>query len=289
MLRRVIDHAIWPLLVALPTLTAIALFDRRVPGGLVTAVVLGAVAAAAWILERVRPERPGHSRPDLPVWMEAAHFLFSFELGYGAAVAMSSVAGGAARRLVPLPHWPSEWPLTLQLALAVLLYEGMSYWQHRLLHATSLWRFHALHHSGARLNMPRAIRFHAVDIGTATFVAYLPLVLLDASERLFTVLGVLLGALGVLQHANVRMRTPSWLDAVVCTPSVHRHHHARRRAVADCNYGNTTMLFDWLFGTYRRPERPEGPEEIGIENDTVPATFLRQITSPFERRRAAHR
>jgi sterol desaturase/sphingolipid hydroxylase (fatty acid hydroxylase superfamily) len=186
-----------------------------------------------------------------------------------------------AAAAVALPRWPSGWPLAAQLVLAVLLYEGTSYWQHRALHrVSSLFRFHALHHSGARLVFVRAVRFHAVDIGTASFAAYLPLVLLGAPDRLYTVLGVLLSALGMLQHANVRMRTPWWLDRVVCTPAVHWHHHSRLRDESDRNFGNTVMLFDLLFGTYGAP-RPDGPAEIGIDDDPVPRGFLRQVMDPL--------
>jgi sterol desaturase/sphingolipid hydroxylase (fatty acid hydroxylase superfamily) len=278
-----IDWALWPVLALAPVTLAVVLLDTHMPALLVMPVALTAFAAVVAILERVRPERAEHVKLDLPLWMEAAHFFFSFEVGYGIAIAGATLAGAGLRRALPgLPVWPSAWPMALQVALGVLIFEGTSYWQHRLEHEVPIfWRFHALHHSGARLNAIRAVRFHAVDIGTATFVAYLPMELLGASDRLFTLLGVLLSSLGLLQHTNLRLRTPAWLDALVCTPAVHRHHHSILRAEHDRNYGNTVMLFDWLFGTYARPVRPEGPEVMGIEDDPVPRTFLRQVTDPL--------
>jgi sterol desaturase/sphingolipid hydroxylase (fatty acid hydroxylase superfamily) len=276
-LRNALDYAVWPLLLGGSVWAAHAMLELGLPPLGVTPVVVMAFLAVVAVLERIRPERSDYSAPDQPLWIEAAHFVFSFELGYGAALLLCEVFSGAARAAVALPAWPSQAPGALQLALAVLLYEGTSYWQHRLIHHIPwLWRFHALHHSGTRLNFLRTARFHAIDIGSAAFVAYLPLVLLGAPDRLFTVLGVLLSALGVLQHANVRMRTPRWLDWLVCTPAVHRHHHSRARRENDSNFGNTVMIFDVLFGTFGRP-RPAGPVFVGIENDRVAAGFWGQV------------
>jgi sterol desaturase/sphingolipid hydroxylase (fatty acid hydroxylase superfamily) len=278
-----VDWALWPVLVASPVMLALRLLGTRLPGPLVMPLALTAFAVVVAVLERVRPERSAHVELDQPLSIEVAHFFFSFEVGYGIASAASMLAGAGLRRLLPgFPAWPAGWPLAVQVALGVLIFEGTSYWQHRLEHEVPIfWRFHALHHSGARLNCIRAVRFHAVDIGTATFVAYVPMELLGASDRLFTVLGVLLSSLGLLQHANLRLRTPAWLDAMVCTPAVHRHHHSIVRAEHDRNYGNTVMLFDWLFGTYARPVRPEGPEVMGIEKDPVPRTFFGQVMDPL--------
>jgi sterol desaturase/sphingolipid hydroxylase (fatty acid hydroxylase superfamily) len=278
-----LDWTLWPVLVALPVTLTVLLLDTGVPAKLVMPASLTACALVVALLERLRPERAAHVKLDQSLWIEAAHFFFSFELGYGVAIAAATLAAAGLRRAMPgFPSWPSGWPMALQVALGVLIFEGTSYWQHRLEHELPVfWRFHALHHSGARLNFIRAVRFHAVDIGTATFVAYLPMMLLGASDRLFTVLGVLLGTLGVLQHTNLRLRTPAWLDALVCTPAVHRHHHSILRVEHDRNYGNTVMLFDWLFGTYARPGRPEGPDVIGIEDDPVPRTFVGQVTAPL--------
>jgi sterol desaturase/sphingolipid hydroxylase (fatty acid hydroxylase superfamily) len=258
-------------------LAAQFLLARGLPPLAVTPLVVTVLTATVALLERLRPERSDYLKPDQPLWIEAAHFVFNFELGYGAALLLCELVAHATRTRELLPAWPSHWPMLLQLVVAVLIYEGTSYWQHRLIHhVPALWQFHALHHSGARLNFLRTVRFHALDIGSAAFVAYLPLVLLGTPDRFFTLLGVLLSALGVLQHANIRMRTPIWLDRVVCTPAVHRHHHSGVRRESDTNFGNTVMVFDLLFGTYGRPHCA-GPERVGIENHKLPRSFWRQV------------
>jgi sterol desaturase/sphingolipid hydroxylase (fatty acid hydroxylase superfamily) len=283
-LAGLVDHLVVPSLIAGPTLAASWLVNRGMPGVAVTILTVGGMTGIAAILERVRPERPEHRDLDQPLWMEAAHFLLSFELGYGLALGACELVRRALDGHVALPRWPTHWPLAAQLLVGVLIYEGTSYWQHRFLHhSPTFWRFHALHHSGARLNLVRSIRFHAVDLGTAAFVAYLPLVLLSATDELFTVMGVLLSALGVLQHANIRVRTPSWADWLVCTPAVHRHHHSLDRAESGRNFGNTVMIFDVLFGTYGRP-RPAGPVATGIDGPPVSRRFWGQIFGPFARK-----
>jgi sterol desaturase/sphingolipid hydroxylase (fatty acid hydroxylase superfamily) len=277
-----IDYAIWPVLVGSSVLLSRAVLALGLPPAIATPICVSIFTLVVVALERVRPEREDHRALDRPILLEAAHWLFGLELGFGIALVACAGVGRVVARFVTLPRWPESWPLAAQIVLALLLYEGTSYWQHRAIHRfESLFRFHALHHSGERLNFARTARFHVVDFATASFIAYLPLTLLGASDRFYTTLGVLLAALGILQHANIRMRTPAWLDRIVCTPAVHRHHHSRRRSENDTNFGNTLMLFDLLFGTYGVP-RKDGPRDVGLDHDPVPARgFFRQILAPI--------
>lgn len=274
-----LDYAIWPLLFFGPNVAAVLLLDRGVPEMVVQVLVIGVAGFGAYGLERIRPEHPAQSKPDLPVWMEGGHFLIGVQLGFFAAYA----ACLGIAKLVHFSYWPTGWPLALQIITAVVLYEGTSYWQHRYFHRSKrFWGFHALHHHGANLNILRGLRFHAVDIAVPTFLGYLPLIVLGVPEKLIVILNILISVFGVTQHANVRMRTPKWLDAIICTPVLHRRHHALTIEESECNYGTTVMLWDHLFGTFRFGKTPDGPENIGIENDNVPRTFWKQVFSPFK-------
>ncbi len=280
-MRVLIDYLLWPCLIIGPTMLAGVLLNHGVPNVVMTLLVVGALVVLVAILERVRPERIEHIPLDQPLWIEAGHLLFGLELGYALALSLCVLVAQSVREFLHLPMWPSNWPITYQLIVGLLLYELASYWQHRLAHLVPrFWRFHALHHSGARLNLARTGRFHIIDVGTAAFMGYLSLMLLAAPDYVLAQLGVLLSALGILQHANLRIRTPNWLDHLVCTPAVHRHHHSCIRAESDSNYGNSLMVFDLLFNSFRRPH-PQGPEGIGIEGDAVPRGFLRQVLSPL--------
>jgi sterol desaturase/sphingolipid hydroxylase (fatty acid hydroxylase superfamily) len=77
------------------------------------------------------------------------------------------------------------------------------------------------------LNVLKATRQHAVDLSLATLAALGPLVVLGAPPEVTAWVSALSVALGLLQHANVAMVTPAWLDAWVCTPADHMLHHSR--------------------------------------------------------------
>lgn len=279
-----LDYAVFPSVLVASLLAGWWLLLRGVPNLLVTPIVVGAATALVLVLERARPERARPARREVPLAVEAAHFVFNFEFGYGLALLASAALERALRAVFP-PAWPHGWPVALQLLLAVTLYEATSYWQHRLFHRRPrLWDFHALHHSGSSMDWTRAVRFHFVDFSTVAFLAYLPLVVLGTPENIITLLAILVSALGLMHHGNFRARTPAWLDWLICTPAVHRRHHSRVWQESDANFANTVMIFDILFGTYARPH-PVGPEALGIDNDPVPAGFWAQFLGPLRRRR----
>ena len=280
----VLDYGTIPVLLAGMVIATRALLDLAVPPMLASGLVVGAVAAVVAILERVRPERDDQRAFDQPLRVEIAHFIFNYNLGYALALAACVPIGRAAAALFPVAPWPSGWPLALQIALAAVLSEGVSYWQHRLSHRNRwLWKFHALHHSGGRLNLARTARFHLVDIAPGAFLVFLPLVVLRAPESIIGWAGTIAGTFGVLTHANLRLRTPAWLNRLVCTPAVHRFHHSSNGPESNANFGTLVMLFDHLFGSYRLPTGP-GPAAVGIQNDPVPrGRFWPQMLAPFRR------
>ena len=145
------------------------------------------------------------------------------------------------------------------------------------------WKFHALHHSGARLNLARAGRFHFVDIGFAALLAYVPLALLHAPDAILGWTATVIGALGVVGHANIRMPTPAWLDRWICTPADHRVHHSRDLRESNENFCTSVMIWDRVFGTYELPIMD--PVAMGIDHDPVPAGFWAQVFGPFRAQR----
>jgi len=266
------------------TATALA---HGVPGFLVTVLAVLPLAVAALVLERIWPERADYRALDQPLRVDVMHYLFDYNAGYALAIAGCAALQGALGDHWAWLSWPSAWPLAAQVALAGVLSEGTSYWQHRLSHRVPLlWRFHVLHHQGERLNLMRTGRFHFLDIAPGAFLSFAPLVVLHAPGTMSVWVASLAGAFGVLEHANVRMRTPRWLDFIVCTPAVHRHHHSRDALASDSNFGTLTMLFDVLFGTFQRP-RPDGPKAVGVESAPLEGGFWHQVLAPFQPSRAS--
>lgn len=157
----------------------------------------------------------------------------------------------AAATLAPW-SWTLNAPTWLLLYLLVDLFY---YSRHRLLHTTRLgWALHAPHHASTDLSLTSALRLGWIQRLMDDFF-YVPLVLLGAPPLAVFIAVELNHASQLWCHTEVIGRLPL-LDAFLNTPSNHRVHHARERAFADSNYGATFMLWDKLFGTYRREPGP---------------------------------
>jgi sterol desaturase/sphingolipid hydroxylase (fatty acid hydroxylase superfamily) len=277
------DYAVLPLILGGAVTAAWFLLRTPLPMPVTSSVAVGVAVPLMLVLERVRPERPEYRRLDQPLLTEAAHFFFDYNLGYALALGACSLVTLALRAVRLPPLWPTAWPMVMQVVLAVVLAEGVSYWQHRLFHRVPrLWRFHLLHHAGERLNLLRAGRFHFVDIGPGAFLVFLPLAVLQAPAPVIAYTSVLSGVLGVLQHGNLRMRTPPFVDRWLCTPAVHRVHHSRDAGESNANFGTAIMIFDRLFGSWVAPSGP-GPSAVGVDGPPLPKGFWAQIADPFRR------
>ncbi len=281
------DYLILPLFFAAVSVGTYAALRTSLPPWALPFVVLPPAVVLIVILERLRPERPEYLPMDQPVGHEVGHFLLGLEAGavIGNGIAILAAFGLAWLLKIRPEHslWPNRWPLAAQVGLSLVLGEPLSYWQHRFCHRLGwLWPFHALHHTGERLNFARAGRFHIVDVVTGVFMTYLPILALGASPVVFAWYAVLASAMGLVQHADIRMRTPVWLDYLICTPAVHRFHHSKAFRESDGNFGTTVMIFDLIFRTYVRPTGG-APLEVGLEDDRVPKKFWHQVFLPFRR------
>ena len=129
------------------------------------------------------------------------------------------------------------------------------YWFHRAAHRVRwFWCNHAVHHSANELNLSAAYRIGILSRATGSSVFYVPLIWLGFEPRIvFEVLSLnLLYQFWI--HATWIPRL-GWLEYVLNTPSAHRVHHAANLEYLDANYGGVLIVFDRLFGTYRRRAR----------------------------------
>jgi sterol desaturase/sphingolipid hydroxylase (fatty acid hydroxylase superfamily) len=166
---------------------------------------------------------------------------------------------GALLATVALAHLP--WTISTSL-LCYLLVDFIYYFRHRFWHSTKLgWAVHSTHHTSEEMNVLAAIRLSWIE-SIFDYLFYLPLVLIGF-DPLQVFLMVELNLIAQFWCHTDTIGPLPWLDPWLNTPSNHRMHHARARTVAECNYGSTLMLWDKLFGTYRRGE--EGIE-YGIED-----------------------
>lgn len=177
--------------------------------------------------------------------------------------------------------WPHDWPLAAQMVAMVLAVDLVRYWLHRACHAwMPLWRLHEVHHSPDLLYVLNVGRFHPVEKALHFSLDTVPFLFLGVAPEVFAGYFLLYSVNGFFQHSNVRLRY-GWLNYVVGSAETHRWHHARDPRDASCNFGNTTIVWDLLFGTWKLP----GPvKEIGIIDRRYPKGFLAQMATPFRRR-----
>ena len=283
-LRTSISWVAWPGLLACCVLTTQIGFalDQPMIGFLLTYVALTVVLL---LLERWIPHEPTWCQQDDQLVPDIGHTLISA----GAVQAMLAVAGvigllsgvtllcgGAGLGL-----WPTQWPLALQIVLGLVLVEFPLYWAHRLAHEWKwLWYFHAVHHSVTRLSPINNGRFHFVDGVKSVLPGIVLLTALGAPPDVLTWLTALGAYIGTLTHCNVEMRL-GVLSLLFCTPELHRWHHSKDLREGNTNYGESVMLWDWVFGTWFNENR-RPPVVIGVV-EPMPARFLDQIVWPFRR------
>jgi len=208
-----------------------------------------------------------------------------------AALAVFAIAAWMHEH-APSPWWPHDWPLGAQMVAMVLAVDFMRYWVHRACHTyTPFWRLHEVHHSPDILYTLNVGRFHPIEKVLQFGCDGLPFLLLGVAPEVIGGYFLLYAVNGFFQHSNLRLRY-GWLNYVVGSAETHRWHHARDPRTASCNFGNTTLIWDLLFGTWYLP----GPvDDIGIMDRTYPKGFRAQMLTPFRasapsrRRRLARR
>ncbi|HEX7846835.1 MAG TPA: sterol desaturase family protein [Chitinophagaceae bacterium] len=144
-------------------------------------------------------------------------------------------------------------PGVLLWILLFILTDLVWYWYHRLAHEINiLWSVHVVHHQSEDFNYTASARITVLQAFVRTgFWAVLPLLGFPAGmiTSLLLVHGLypffihtrLIGKLGVLEY-------------ILVTPSHHRVHHASDEKYLDKNYGDVLIIWDKLFGTFKKEE-----------------------------------
>lgn len=286
MLRTAVAHTAYPVLL-LVTIWAARAFDQAgwtplVSVGLLTVLAAGVIA----LIERWIPAR---ERWGLTLRAASIDLLHSIVTSGGAAqiarafvLSVVTIVAVALSEAVGTSLWPETWPFLAQLALAVVWSDLGAYVGHRFLHGSSLgWRVHAVHHSSERLHLFATSRSHPLN-GALTFgLENAAVVLVGVPAEVLVVLMAVKSINGMLQHANAAFR-PGWLSYVLATNVVHAWHHVRHphdgRVV---NFGNTTSVWDRLFGTFYIPVDQHVPEQVGNADVDIPEHYGWHLVAPF--------
>ena len=277
-MRQTLSYLLWPLLFVMCLIgTQVGIASSHpVAGFNLTYATLAIVLA--W-LERVFPHQEKWNNHDGQIKADLFHTILNKGM-VQVFVVVSTIIGVAEKAgSSGLQIWPSYWPMWAQVILSVIVMDFGLYWKHRIAHEWAwLWPFHAVHHSAPRLWFFNTGRFHVVDTVTGVLFGLPLLFLLGAPNEVFSWAAGITAYIGMLTHCNVEMRF-GFLSAIFNTPELHRWHHSRRLREGNKNYGENLMLWDHVFRSYFRENRPS-PKNIGIYGD-MPENFIGQLKAPF--------
>ena len=140
-------------------------------------------------------------------------------------------------------------------AVAVLGWDAIYYWNHRLNHESRwLWAMHVVHHSSERYNLSTALR-QPVAEGLTMSVPYGLLALLGVRPSVIENARALNLIYQFWIHTEA-IRSIGRLEAVLNTPSHHRVHHGSNSRYLDRNHGSILIVWDRIFGTFEQETEP---------------------------------
>ncbi|MEN3364697.1 MAG: hypothetical protein V7606_1971 [Burkholderiales bacterium] len=264
---------------------AVAAFGTMLSAGLPIALAVYApialVAITIIVLELRFPERTDWRPQRADVQADAAFMVFvQVVLPRVLALASVLVISGWMHGHARSDWWPHDWPLAAQIVAMVLAVDFTRYWLHRACHRYNfLWRLHEVHHSPDILYALNVGRFHPFEKMLHFSLDTVPFLLLGVAPEVIGGYFLLYSVNGFFQHSNLRLRY-GWLNYLVGSAETHRWHHARDPKTAACNFSNTTIVWDLLFGTWYLP-KDKHFGDIGIMNRSYPKGFLSQMHMPF--------
>ncbi|WP_082456372.1 sterol desaturase family protein [Novosphingobium sp. Leaf2] len=172
-------------------------------------------------------------------------------------------------------QWAMHMPFVAQVALVVVLIEFGQYWMHRAMHGwTPLWLTHAPHHHITQLNAMKGYVGNPVEL----FLISLSVVALFDVPLAAVFCGLsILNVVSTFAHANVRSDPPGFYAFFFTTIRNHSLHHSVGYENTRCNYANSLILLDRIFGTYC-----EGESDIVGQDARKRLSIGEQFLFPFQ-------
>ena len=181
-----------------------------------------------------------------------------------------------------------DWPLWVEVVLAILILDLAIWTQHLVTHKVPmLWRFHRVHHADRDFDVTTALRFHPVEILASMLLKIGLVYLLGPAALAVLLFEIILNGTAMFNHSNLRL--PLWLDRavrlVLVTPDMHRVHHSIHRHEHDSNYGFALSVWDRIFRTYRpKPEAGHDLMTVGLGwQDERPSRLGWSLMLPFRK------
>nr|WP_315487830.1 sterol desaturase family protein [uncultured Rhodoferax sp.] len=269
---RILHWGLFPVALATAVAASIALYQGALNpmaaqmGVFVLALLL--VNLAQWLIP-LRPEWALASKrermADVSSWI-VLMALVDPVLKRGLMPALMALTVTVANPAGGLGLFPTTLPVLVQVLLALVIAEFGQYWMHRTAHGGGwMWRVHTMHHSPKRVSLANGFRTNPINMIWHQMAGIFVLVLLGTPEPVIHSMIVVSTVVGVFQHANADLRFAGW-NWVFGTADLHRWHHAIDAKAASCNFGQNLVIWDQVFGTYRRGD--EGaPVHVGVEGE----------------------
>ena len=215
--------------------------------------------AALWTIESIAPMYVGRRRRLSHGGANLALAVINAGVAWVFASTLLQLTELSRTHRIGVLHW-LDLPAWLHGVTAIVLFDCWQYWWHRINHRVPFfWRFHAVHHADAELDVTSGVRFHTVEIALsfALRLAVVPLLGMTLLELLIyeaVSLPIIL-----FHHSNIRLpgRADRCLRWLIVTPWMHYVHHSRWQPETDSNYSSFLSVWDRLFGSFRLRERPE--------------------------------
>ncbi len=138
--------------------------------------------------------------------------------------------------------------------LLIVLAVDLGYWAyHWASHRVNfLWAMHVVHHQSEEYNLTTALR-QSWFTGLVSWVFYMPVALLGFPPEMFVTVYTLDIVYQFWIHTRVVGKLGP-LEWIFNTPSHHRVHHGIDPVYIDKNYAGILIIWDRLFGTFRRED-----------------------------------
>lgn len=157
--------------------------------------------------------------------------------------------------------WPI-WAFLINFVAVDYLY----YWNHRLLHSNSFWRWHAVHHTAERMDVFVTSRNTVWSHFLILYVWVNGIVIFLLKDPTFFILSATATAiLDLWRHSETYPKKGSlshWvLSQCLMTPHEHAWHHSQEQLGR--NFGANLSWWDRLHGTYSSPALY--PARLGVD------------------------
>jgi len=165
-------------------------------------------------------------------------------------------------------------PSILLWVLLLICTDFVWYWYHRLAHEINLfWAVHVVHHQSDDFNYTVSARITVFQAIVRTgFWSILPI--LGFPPAMITSMLLVHGLYPFFIHTRL-IGNLGILEYILVTPSHHRVHHASNEEYLDKNYGDVFIIWDKLFGTFKK-EEPGKAIAYGLTKPLNSYSFLWQ-------------